>query len=94
MLGTYVLAKYQYENVSPFALDNIALRICFFATFIYFIVVIVYDILDHDANATIKIEDEKYVFILGHVRFLSGTPAAACLIQILIQYFGELLLGI
>ena len=80
MLGTYVLTKYQYKNVSPFALDNIALRTCFFTTFIYFIVVLAYDILDHDANTTIKIEDEKYVLILGHVRFLSGTLAAACLI--------------
>ena len=93
MLGTYVLAKYQYENVPPFTLDNIALQISFFATFIYFIVVIVYQILYHDANATIKKEDEKYVRILGHVRFLSGTLAAACLIQILIPYFGWLLLG-
>ena len=56
--------------------------------------VIVYDILDHDANATIKIEDEKYVLILGHIRFLSGILVAVCLIQILMPYFGGLLLGI
>ena len=94
MLGTIVLAKYQYENVPPFALDNIAMRISFFATFIYFIVVIVYDVLDHNASATIKIEYEKYVLILGNFRFLSGTLAATYLIQILIPYFGWLLLGI
>ena len=44
MLGTYVLEKYQYENVPPFALDNIALRISLFTTFMYFKVVIVYEI--------------------------------------------------
>ena len=54
----------------------------------------VYDILDHNASATIKIEDEKYVLISGNVRFLSGTLVATCLIQILIPYFGWLLLGI
>ena len=94
MLGTNVVAKYQYENVPPFSLDNIALRISFFATFISFIVVIVYDVLDHDARATIEIEYEKYVLILGNFRFLSGTLVATCLIQILIAYFGWLLLGI
>ena len=94
MLGTNVLAKYQYENVPPFSLDNIALRISFFATFIYFIVVIVYDVLDHDASATIKTEYEKYVLTLGNFRFLSGTLVAICLIQILIPYFVWLLLGI
>ena len=78
----------QNTNISPFALDNIALQISFFAIFIYFIVVIVYDILHHHTNATIKIKDEKYVLILGHVRFLSGTLATACLIQIFMPYFG------
>ena len=92
MLGTYVVAKYQSKNAPPFSLDNIALGISFFATFMYFIVVIVYEILHHDT--TLKIEDEKYLLILGHVRFLSGTLVAACLIQILIPYFGWLLLGI
>ena len=41
-----------------------------------------------------KIEDEKHLLILGHVRFMSGTLAATCLIQILMPYLGWLLLGI
>ena len=63
MLGTYVVAKYQSENAPPFALDNIAMRISFFATFMYFIVVIVYEILHH--NTTLRIEDEKYLAYFG-----------------------------
>ena len=49
--------------------------------------VVVYEILDSDG--TIKVEENgRYLLILGHVRFLSGTPAATLLILILIPYFG------
>ena len=55
--------------------------------------VMVYEILDSDG--TIKIEEDgRYLLILGHVRFLSGTAAATLLILILISYFGWFLLVI
>ncbi|KAL6322812.1 hypothetical protein AAG906_020812 [Vitis piasezkii] len=93
ILGSTVLAKYQYDNVSPFAQHNIAMRISLFATFIYFMVVVIYEILNPDG--TIKVEDDiRYLLILGHVRFLSGTVAATLLILILIPYFGWFLLVI
>ncbi|XP_010661682.1 uncharacterized protein LOC104881877 [Vitis vinifera] len=93
ILGSVVLAKYQYDNVSPFGEHNIAMRISLFATFIYFMVVVVYEILNLDG--TIKVEDDgRYLLILGHVRFLSGTIAATLLILILISYFGWFLLVI
>ncbi|RVW97186.1 hypothetical protein CK203_029951 [Vitis vinifera] len=93
ILGSAVLAKYQYDNISPFAQHNIAMRISLFATFIYFMVVVVYEILNPDE--TVKVEDDgRYLLILGHVRFLSGTIAATLLILILIPYFGWFLLVI
>ena len=91
ILGSAVLAKYQYENISPFAQHNIAMRISLFATFIYFMVIVIYKILNFDG--TVKVEDDgRYLLILGHVRFLSGTVAAILLILILIPYFGWFLL--
>ncbi|XP_034708874.1 uncharacterized protein LOC117931910 [Vitis riparia] len=93
ILGSAALAKYQYDNVSPFAQHNIAMRISLFAIFIYFMVVVVYEILNPDG--TVKVEDDgRYLLILGHVRFLSGTIAATLLILILIPYFGWFLLAI
>ena len=56
-------------------------------------VVVVYEILNPDE--TVKVEDDgRYLLILGHVRFLSGTIAATLLILILIPYFGWFLLVI
>ena len=54
-------------------------------------VIIIYEILNFDG--TVKVEDDgRYLLILGHVRFLSGTVAAILLILILIPYFGWFLL--
>ena len=56
-------------------------------------VVVVYEILNPDE--TVEVEDDgRYLLILGHVRFLSGTVAATLLILILIPYFGWFLLVI
>lgn len=56
-------------------------------------VVVVYEILNPDE--TVKVEDDgRYLLILGHVQFLSGTVAATLLILILIPYFGWFLLVI
>ena len=50
-------------------------------------VVVVYEILNHDE--TVKVEDNgRYLLILCHVRFLSGTVAVTLLIMILISFFG------
>ena len=54
-------------------------------------VIIIYEILNFDG--TVKVEDDgRYLLILSHVWFLSGTVAAALLILILIPYFGWFLL--
>ena len=70
-----------HENVPPFA--NIVMRIFLFAIFIYFIVV--YKILKYDE--TLKIEDKRHFFMLGHIRYLSGIVVATLLLLILILYF-------
>ena len=50
-------------------------------------VVVVYKIFNSDEIVKIE-DDERYLLILGHVRFLSGTTAVTLLILILIPYFG------
>ena len=87
-----VLGMYDHDDISPVAQYNISMQIYLIATFIMFKVLIVYKILLHDE--TMEIEDEKYILILEHVIFLSGTLAEACLYQILMPYFGGFLLGI
>ena len=63
------------------------MQISLFASFIYFMMVVVYEILDSDGTVKVE-EDGRYLLILGHVRFLSGTTAVTLLILILIPYFG------
>ena len=90
-----VLGMYDHDDISPIAQYNISMQIYMFATFIMFKVLIVYEILVHDeSHETMEIEDEKYILILEHVIFLSGTLAEACLYQILMPYFGGFLFGI
>ena len=68
------------------------MRIFLFATFIYFLVVVVYEIFKYDE--TLKIEDKRHFFMLGHIRYLSGIVAATLLLLIPIPYFEWLLLVI
>ena len=56
-------------------------------------VVVVYKIFNSDEIVKIE-DDERYLLILSHVRFLSGTVFATLLILILIPYFGWFLLVI
>lgn len=61
------------------------MRIFLFATFIYFIVAVVYEIFKYDE--TLKIEDKRHFLMLGHIRYLSGIVAATLLLLIPIPYF-------
>ena len=82
---------YNHDDISPFSVYNISMKIYLLSIFVMFHVFIVYEISFHDKTLEIT---EKYILILEHLIFLSGTLAEVCLFQILIPYFGGFLSGI
>ncbi|KAL6330461.1 hypothetical protein AAG906_040391 [Vitis piasezkii] len=99
ILSSAVLAKYQYENVSPFSQHNIGMQISLFASYIYFMMVVVYEILDSTELSKLKKMEDISLFwvMMAMLRWPctipnKSNPTCFYLILILIPYFGWFLL--
>ena len=86
-MGAAVLVKHNdWNTLSPFALDRIAMRTTILAVFVYCMVVIIHERFSPQISS--------YITISNNIRFLSGTLAMTSMFLILVPAFGWLLLVI
>ena len=85
MVAVVAVKHGDWNNLHPFAVDNIAMKTTIIAVLVYSTIVIIHEKFNSDIW-------DHYLIISYNIRFLSGTLAVTTMSLILIEPFGWLLL--